>query len=113
MCFDRAANQAERAAGRITKPKYRMVGLRGPASRYVQRELGGEREYFDLSHDPKGLLDLRAAVEATPEGAELLSILEGQADGLLGADTSRSAAAQDAMSEEERQRLEALGYLEQ
>lgn len=111
MCFDRPANQAARAAGTITGPKYRVASLRGPQSRYVQREVDGTATYFDLAADPLGRVDVAAAIGATSTGAELLSLLRGQADGLLsGASTDRSAVE---LSAEERARLEALGYMDQ
>lgn len=111
MCFDRQANLTERQAGHITAPKYRMVGLRGPSSRYTQRELDGSASYFDLSADPLGLEDVYATTSQSTEGSQLMGLLRDQATRLMGGDaTSRSAIE---LSEEERARLEALGYLEQ
>jgi len=111
MCFDRVANLAARQAGTITGPKYRMASLRGPASRYVAREVDGTASYFDLGADPLGVVDVRGTVSASPEGGELLSLLQDRSNALFtGSDTSRSAVDLD---EEERLRLEALGYMEQ
>jgi arylsulfatase A-like enzyme len=111
FCFDRAANVEARAAGTITGPKWRMAGLRGPTSRYVQREIDGTAAWFDLAADPAGETDSAAAIAATPAGTELLGILRGRADALFsGQATVRSAVE---LSPEERARLEALGYLEQ
>jgi arylsulfatase A-like enzyme len=109
MCFDRKANQEERAAGRIKDPKYRMVGLRGPQSRYVQRELDGAREYFELATDPLGLDDIFELKMQTSEGREGLDILKTHAEVLFGSDATARSAMET--SEEERLRLEALGYL--
>ncbi|MFN7145796.1 MAG: hypothetical protein ACK4YP_18620, partial [Myxococcota bacterium] len=95
----------------ITGAKYRVASLRGPTSRYVQREVDGTATYFDLAADPLGRVDVAAAIGATATGAELLSLLRGQADSLLaGASTERSAVE---LSAEERARLEALGYMDQ
>jgi arylsulfatase A-like enzyme len=111
MCFDRPANQAARAAGRITGPKYRIAGLRGPSSRYVQREVDGTATYYDLSADPLGVTDVTGALAGTAAGAELLGLLRGEADALLSGDATERSAVE--VSPEERARLEALGYLEQ
>ncbi len=111
MCFDRAANVAARRARKIQGPTYRTAGIRGPTSRYVATEVGGHTSYFDLTTDPLGVTDVSGPVGATPEGAELLSILHGQAEALFeGKATERSAVE---VSDEERARLEALGYMEE
>lgn len=110
MCFDREANLAAREAGEIDKPKYRMVSLRGPNTRYVQRETGRDPEFFDLTTDPKGLVDLYPEKRWQPMSAELLGILSRNATALLGSDATERSAAE--VSEAERQRLEALGYLD-
>lgn len=109
MCYDRDANQAERAAGRITKPKYRMAAARMPSARCVQRELSGSRELFDLAADPAGLADVRSVVELTQDGGNLLAGCDQIIKDLFAASTDRSAAE---LSDEERERLKALGYLE-
>ncbi|MSP54188.1 MAG: hypothetical protein EXR69_01050 [Myxococcales bacterium] len=109
MCFDREANVAGRAKGEITKPKWRMTGLRGPASRYVERETGDAPEYFDLASDPAGERDVVANVGCTPAGVELLSILRGQASQLFSSNATERSSAE--VSPEERAKLEALGYL--
>jgi arylsulfatase A-like enzyme len=111
MCFDRQANQQERAAGRITAPRYRMAGIRGAGSRYVYRELEGTAGYFDLNADPLGVQDVLPTVSQSPEGIQLLDMLSGQARALLGGQATQRSAVD--LSEEERARLEALGYLEQ
>lgn len=109
MCYDREANQTERAAGRITKPKYRMAAARMPSARCVQRELSGSRELFDLAADPSGLKDVRSVVELTQDGGNLLAGCDQIIKDLFAASTDRSAAE---LSDEERERLKALGYLE-
>lgn len=109
LCFDREANVAGRASGAITKPKWRMAGLRGPNSRYVQRETGRGPEYFDLSADPSGERDIAANVGCSPHGVELLNILDGNARALFASQASERSAGE--VGEDERKRLEALGYL--
>jgi len=111
MCFDRVANLEERKAGRITAPRWRMSSLRGPGSRYLLRELTGDASYFDLSADPAGLTDARAALLATPDGAALDGILNAEAAALFGSTATGRSAAET--TDEVRQRLEALGYLDQ
>lgn len=109
LCFDREANVAGRASGAITKPKWRMVGLRGPNSRYVQRETGSGPEYFDLNADPTGEKNIAANVGCTPHGVELLTILDANARALFASQATERSAAE--VGEDERKRLEALGYL--
>ncbi len=111
MCFDRVANLEERKAGRITAPRWRMSSLRGPGSRYLLRELTGDASYFDLNADPTGLTDARADLLATPDGAALDGILNAQAAALFGSTATGRSAAET--TDEVRQRLEALGYLDQ
>ncbi len=111
MCFDRQANLQERAAGRISAPRYRMVGIRGPTSRYVLQELSGEAQYFDLNVDPLGVQDTLAGMSQSSQGEMLVSLLDEQARVLLGDQATQRSAVE--LSDEERARLEALGYLEQ
>ena len=110
MTFDRAANQAERAAGRITAPVYRVASLRGLSTRWTHRELSDEGRYFDLAVDPRGVSDVAVEVATPADGASLLSLLRASTRGLFEGDTSRSAAE---LSPEDRAMLEQLGYLEQ
>lgn len=110
MCFDREANVEARAAGKIDKPKWRMVGIRGQTSRYVQRETGKAPEYYDLTADPKGLDDVLYLVQQTEQGNAQTGYFKEKADELMvGNATERSAMD---VGEEERKRLEALGYLD-
>lgn len=110
MCFDREANVAARAQDPSFKPKWRMAGIRGPKSRWVQRETGRGPEFFDLTTDPAGLTDIYAATAATPEGTQLFAHLKAQADGVLSGNATERSAAD--VGDEERARLEALGYLD-
>ncbi len=109
MCFDRDTNLAERKAGRITAPKWRLAGLRSGAGRWVQREFDDRGELFELANDPAGVNDRAGDWTADPEKAAALDSLRGQTDELLRGDTTRSAVE---LSDEERARLEALGYLD-
>ncbi len=118
LCFDREANVAGRANGTLTKPKWRMAALRGPDSRYVEREVhgtagytgaGSSPEYFDLTADPTGEKDVIASVGCTPAGQELLGLLSGQTKELFSSNATERSAAE--VSPEERAKLEALGYL--
>lgn len=109
LCFDRAANVAGRERGEITKPKWRLAGLRGASSRYVQRETGGGPEYYDLASDPTGEKDVYANVACTTQGQQLLEILDAHADELFQSTASERSAGD--VGEEERKKLEALGYL--
>jgi arylsulfatase A-like enzyme len=112
VCFDREANRSERAAGRITKPQYRMASTRSQDARYVLQELGGAASYYELASDPLGVRDVRDAAAADPARAAEMTALDAQARALFESDaTARSGAAE--ISDAERARLEALGYLSQ
>jgi arylsulfatase A-like enzyme len=105
LCYDRAANRAEREAGRIDKPRYRMAGLRAAASRYVQHELDGSSAFYVLDQDPSGLRD-----QSSAQSADAMNALRELASGLFAARTDRSAVD---LSAQDRERLEKLGYMEQ
>lgn len=109
LCFDRPANVAGRERGEITKPKWRMAGLRGAGSRYIQRETGQGPEYFDLVVDPTGENDIYANVACSEPGRQLLEILDAHAKELFLSTASERSAGD--VGEEERKKLEALGYL--
>ncbi len=109
LCFDRAANIAGRERGEITKPKWRLAGLRGASSRYVQRETGAGPEYYDLVADPTGEKDVYANVACSTQGKQLLEILDAHAGELFQSTASERSAGD--VGEEERKKLEALGYL--
>jgi len=110
MCFDREANVAARAQDPTFKPKWRMAGIRGPKTRYIQRETGRGPQFFDLSSDPLGLVDVYAGTASTPEGAQLFAHLSEQATAVLSGNATERSAVE--LSDEERARLEALGYLD-
>jgi arylsulfatase A-like enzyme len=110
MCFDREANVADRAAGKIDKPQWRMAGVRDAAGRYVERETGRPAEYFDLTTDSKGLTDVINLFQQSPDGATLLKLYEGAAQSVLTSDATKASAID--VGEDERKRLEALGYLD-
>ncbi len=110
MCFDRDTNLAERKAGRITQPKWRLAADRTEAGRFVEREIDHRHEAFDLALDPLGLQDVNAAWAADPARAEALAAQGKRTASLLERDTSRSAVE---LSDDETEKLRALGYLEQ
>ncbi len=110
LCFDREANVAGRDRGEITKPKWRMAGLRGAHSRYVQRETGRGPEYFDIAAEPTGVTDVYPRVACSPEGKQLLEILDSNAKALFASDATERSAAD--VGDAERKKLEALGYLD-
>lgn len=109
MCFDRDTNLAERKAGRITQPKWRLGAIRSESARWVHREIDGRGEFFDLTVDPSGVADIAATWALHPEGAAQLQTLRETTSVLFLADTSHSGQVPSA---EERAKLEALGYLE-
>ncbi len=116
MCFDRAANRAERAAGRLHAPRWRLASTRGAGLRAVVVEHDDTSSLWDLARDPGGETPLAALPDAAPTALPATSAADSQAllDGaraLLRTDaTVRSGAAQ--ISDEERAKLEALGYLD-
>ena len=110
LCFDREANVAARAEDPTFKPTWKMAGVRGPKTRYVQREIGRSPEFFDLSAEPLGVTDVYATVATTPEGSQLVAHLREQADSVLSGDASARSAVD--VGDDERARLEALGYLD-
>ncbi len=110
LCFDREANVAARAEDPTFKPKWKMAGVRGPKTRYVQREIGRGPEFFDLAAEPQGVTDVYATVATTPEGQQLFAHLSEQADSVLSGDASARSAVD--VGDDERARLEALGYLD-
>jgi arylsulfatase A-like enzyme len=110
MCFDRATNLAERAAGRIEQPTFRIASVRGENARFIHREFDSRLEYFDLAAEPAGLLNSEPGFRQTEAGTALLPILQSHTAAMLAGDTSRSSAE---VSDEERLKLEALGYLDQ
>ena len=106
LTFDRPTNLAERKAGTITRPRWRLVALRGADSRYVYSEIGGRGDLYEHAEDPGE----ERPVEAEPEVG---AVLEAEARRLL--DHLGEEAMERTTSEvdaETRARLEALGYVE-
>jgi len=108
LTYDRAINLAERRAGNIDKPVYRMVSLRRPGDYlYIHRDAeGAEDAYYDLSAEGRGedaVAPMPSERDALP--AEAAALLEAMA----AEDLDRSAADPDAEMEA---RLRALGYIE-
>jgi arylsulfatase len=112
LCFDREANVAGRESGAIDKPKWKMAGIRDRTGRYVERETGGVAEYFDLSADPRGVTDVINLFQQTPDGAALLKLYEKVAKEQVLAGDAAARTSNVELSEEERKKLEALGYLD-
>ncbi len=115
VCFDREANLAERDAavsqGRPPPPpRWRMAALRGTDHLYVHRDSSGfGDQLYDLV-DPE---QERIAEEtATPEGAERVELYRGLARELLTAGEAGVERSAIELSDEDRARLEALGYIE-
>jgi arylsulfatase A-like enzyme len=109
MCYDRQANREARAAGKIDDPKFRMVTLRDPARRYVLREYDHGEWAFDLAADPSGVTDARALFEQGEDGQAWLRERRGLAEILLG----RTLPEVGEISAEDKERLGALGYLDE
>ena len=65
---------------------------------------------FDLTAEPAGLTDSYALASSSPEGAALFDHLKGAADAVLSGDASERSTVD--VSDEERARLEALGYID-
>jgi arylsulfatase A-like enzyme len=91
LCFDRASNRAGRAAGTLSRPRWRIAGLHAADGHLQHREV-------DHSDGWEG------AIPTSPEAwqARARAVLDG-------ADTDRSAAEVDV---DTRARLEALGYVD-
>lgn len=109
MCYDREANRAARASGTIDDPTFRMVTLRDPARRYVFRESEKTEWAFDLLADPRGITDARATFQAGEDGQAWLHERRGLAEILLG----RTIPSRADLSAEDKERLGALGYLDE
>lgn len=106
LCYDREANLAARAADPTQRPTLRMAGLRSDSSLFVRREAEDFADALYLAPEGEGFravdeVDVSAEVDTAPLVDLVRELLEG--------DASRSAVE---MSEAERLRLEALGYLE-
>ncbi len=112
LCFDREANVAEREAnaGRPTPPRWRMAGLRGQDTLYVHREHAGFGDLFYRSEDWNS--DRIAEEVSTEDGAAGIGLLKGLARGVLEAGEAGVERSAVELSDEDRARLEALGYIE-
>jgi arylsulfatase A-like enzyme len=96
-------------SGKIDDPKFRMVTLRDPARRYVLREYDHGEWAFDLAADPSGVTDARALFEQGEDGQAWLRERRGLAEILLG----RTLPEVGEISAEDKERLGALGYLDE
>lgn len=116
MAFDREANVRGRATGEIQRPTWRMVGLRGPDSLFVHREADSDELYLGVrgagAYAAMPETDAIAGFGGTPEGAATLELLRGQAKQLLSAGAHGVERSGVELSEEEREKLKALGYIE-
>lgn len=106
LCYDREANLAARADDPTQRPTFRMAGLRSDSSLFVRREAPGFDDALYLAPEGPGFtavgaFDFSADVDTAPLVELIRPLLEGNA--------GRSAVE---LSEAERMRLEALGYLE-
>jgi arylsulfatase A-like enzyme len=123
VCFDRAANRAARAAGAITAPRWRLASARGLTLRALVTEYDGSSQIWDLARDPAGTTIHVDGAGGTSEGAgtpgqadpqtpasEPVLLLDAARDVLRSGASVRSGEAQ--VSDEERAKLEALGYLD-
>ena len=107
MTFDRPVNLAERRAGRIDRPQYRMVALRRIGEYvYIYRDA----PMADHAFYPLGPDDRAAAPEPLPFALQSLAgSAQGILDGMRAEDLQRSSTEPDAEMEAQ---LRALGYIE-
>jgi len=112
VCFDREANLAEREAnaGRPTPPKWRMAGLLSLDHLFVHRDHADFGDQYYRSADLER--DVIADEVATPQGAEAIGLLKDTARRLLQAGEGGVERSNIELSDEDRARLEALGYIE-
>ncbi len=106
LAYDRPANLQARAADPDLRPSFRVVSLRSADSRYVHREAPGFEDTLFLSDAGQGYRP-HSEIDVAPHHD--LAPLRAQARGLLSGDAQRSMVE---LSEDERLRLEALGYME-
>jgi arylsulfatase A-like enzyme len=115
LCYDRVVNLRARAEGRLDRPVWRMVGLRGARSLFVRREApAASDEYYDMESDPGQGRDLLAGPIEDTQLRELLALLKGQADRILDGmgKEARQRSEKQELSEEQAARLRALGYVD-
>lgn len=101
LAYDRPANLAARALDPTQRPTFRMVGLRSDRSLFLHREAPDWDDALYVA-DCAG-----CPLVQTSDPAPV--VLVDRAGRLLTGDAARSAVE---MSDEERMRLEALGYLQ-
>lgn len=106
LAYDRPANLEARAADPTLRPSFRVVSLRSSESRFVHREAPGFADELYLSPEGEGY---RPHDEVDVAAHHELGPLQDQAEALLSGDAQRSMVE---LSEDERLRLEALGYME-
>ena len=108
VCFDREANVSAREQGSLERPTLRMSALRSAESLYMHREAGNYSDEMYLNNAPEE----NVFGQLSSEEPGVITLLEGQAATLL--DESRDSAGRSAveLSDVERRRLEALGYME-
>ncbi len=114
FCFDRVANLRARAAGEITKPRWRMASLRSNETLFVRREAPAYGdEYYDMALDPSQEVGSLALLQVDNQGLQLLQFLRQETDKLLedmGEDQISRTTSE--LSAEQQSKLRALGYLE-
>ncbi len=108
MCFDRETNLAERKAGRITAPKWRLASFRTEGERWQSEEISRDQDSFNLVTDPLGLTPIIPNLD-DPAFVAKAALMRDLAEALFAGDSARSTGT---LSAEERAKLEALGYLQ-
>ncbi|MCP4806599.1 MAG: sulfatase [Proteobacteria bacterium] len=106
LCYDRDANMAIRSGEIGSRPTARMAGLRSDDALFVRREHESFADAFYRAPEGEGF---RLVTEEDVSAGEDLAVLVQHADELLSGDAERSAVE---LTDAERARLEALGYLE-
>jgi len=110
MIFDREANIADREAGRSDKPQWRMAGLRSDSTLFVYRDspefLNALYELDDQEKDVIGFW------HEDDDKSSALDHLEGIAQGLLESGEEGAERSSQEISDEDRELLEQLGYME-
>ena len=110
LAFDRAANQAARAAGTIDKPTYRMAFMRSKDMLYIHREAEG---YDDSLYALDALEEDRLALVREDEfGAKITDFLREQAEGLVQEGVKGVEQSNVPLTPAARARLKALGYID-
>ena len=109
LIFDREANLVDRAAGAITKPRWRMVGLRSDENLYVYRDHEDYDEaIYGVPQDENVYVDFYN----TDNGEEILGILADNSRALLEIGAEGLEHSGQEMSQEQIDKLRELGYME-